>query len=232
MSANPGFQLSLDVKGRACLVLGGDDEAAEKVLRLLDAGAKVTVINPTLNDTLRKLTAGAKILHRVRLFRSTDAQGVALVINTLRSDTDFSRSLYELALKERFLLCTVDQPQFSTAMLPAIVSRGHLRVALSTSGVAPALASRLRQDLEPLFDEEFQSFLEWLSTIRDETKEAEPDAEQRRARLREAIEGFKLSGTITYPAWREAQARQQAAESAKQAAQVEKAGEEKKKWSF
>lgn len=232
MPVNPGFQLSLDVKGRACVVLGGDDEAADKVQRLLDAGAKVTVVSPTINDALRKLTAAAKILHRVRLFRSADAQGVALVINTLRSDPAFSQSLYDLALKERFLLCTIDAPQFSTAMLPAVVSSGHLRLAISTSGVAPALASRLRQDLEPLFDEEFQSFLEWLAAIRDETKEAEPDAEQRRVRLREAIEGFTLRGTITYPAWREAQARQQAAEASKPAIQTEQAGEEKKKWSF
>lgn len=62
MTANPGFPISLDVKGWPCLVLGGDEEAAEKTLRLLDAGAKVTVVNPTLNDTLRKLTASAKVI--------------------------------------------------------------------------------------------------------------------------------------------------------------------------
>src|SRR5579885_1352109 len=136
MAANPGFPISLDVQGRPCLVLGGDDEAADKVLRLLDAGAKVTVVSPTLNDTLRKLTASAKILHRVRRFRATDAQGVVVVVNTLRDEPDFSRSLLELAQKERFLLCSVDQPEYSNAFLPAVLSRGHLRVAIGTSGVA------------------------------------------------------------------------------------------------
>ncbi|MEW6544131.1 MAG: bifunctional precorrin-2 dehydrogenase/sirohydrochlorin ferrochelatase [Nitrospirota bacterium] len=199
MPANPGFQLSLDVKGRSCVVVGGDDEAAEKVQRLLDAGAKVTVVSPTLNETLKKLTASAKILHRVRRFRETDAQGAVLVVNTLRDDPDFSRSLLELARKERFLLCSVDQPEASNAFLPAVAQRGHLRMAVSTSGVSPALASRLRQNLELLFDEEFQSFLDWLAAIRDETKEAEPDAELRRAKLREAVEGFKLTGKLDYP---------------------------------
>ena len=209
--ANPGFQVSLDVKGRSCLVIGGDDEAADKVQRLLDRGAKVTVISPTLNDHLKKLTAAAKILHRVRLFRSTDAQGIFLVINTLRQDQDFSRSLYELALKERFMLCALDQPEYSTMMLPAVAQRGHLRLAISTSGVAPALASKLRQDCEQIFDDEFERFLNWLSAIRDETKSAEPDAEQRRARLREAVEGFTLNGTIHYPkAWLDARREQQA----------------------
>lgn len=211
MAVNPGFQVSLDVKGRACVVLGGDEEAADKVNRLLESGAKVTVVSPTLNDHLRKLTAAAKILHRVRLFRSTDAQGVFLVVNTLRQDEDFSRSLYELAQQERFLLCAVDQPEFSTVMLPAVAKRGHLRLAISTSGVAPALASKLRQDCEQVFGEEFGQFVDWLSSIRDETKAAEPDAERRRAKLREAVEGFKLTGSLEYPkAWLDARKAQSA----------------------
>jgi len=202
MSPNPGLPISLDVKGRSCLVLGGDDEAAEKVQRLLEAGAKVIVISPTLNDALRRLTATAKVLHRGRLFRAADAEGVVLVINTLRGNPDFSKSLYELAKQERFLLCSTDQPETSTAMMPALVSRGHLRLAISSSGVAPALASRLRQDLEQVFDDEFASFLEWLATIRDETKATEPDAEQRRALLRDAVNGFRLTGKVEYPkAW-------------------------------
>lgn len=200
--ANPGFPLTLDVKGRPCVVLGGDEEAADKVRRLLDAGAKVTVVSPTLNDELRKLTAAAKVIHRVRLFRGQDADGVFLVINTLRTDEEFSRSLYEQSVKERFLLCSMDQPEYSNAWLPAVVSRGHLRCAVSTSGTAPALASRLRQDLEEIFDGTFQSFLEWLSSVREGVLESETDAERRRTVLRDAVSGFKLSGTIQYPkAW-------------------------------
>lgn len=202
MSANPGLQISLDVKGRSCLVLGGDDEAAEKVNRLLEAGAKVTVINPTLNDALRKLTASAKILHRGRLFREADADGVALVINTLRGNQDFSKSLYELARRERFLLCSTDQPESSTVMMPAVVSRGHLRLAISTSGMSPALASLLRQEFTRIFDDEFASFLDWVAAGRAEAKASEPDAEQRRGLLRDMVSGVKITGKVEYPkAW-------------------------------
>jgi precorrin-2 dehydrogenase / sirohydrochlorin ferrochelatase len=209
MATNPGFQISIDVKGRSCLVLGGDAEAAEKARRLLDAGAKVTVINPMLNDELRRLTATGKIIHRVRTFRATDADGRMLVINTLTGDRDYAKSLYELAQKERFLLCSTDQPELSTCMMPALINRGHLRLAVSTSGVAPALASHLRQDLETIFDEEFQSFVEWLKKLREEVQATEPDDERRRARLREAVEGFEISATVTYPrAWLEERAKQ------------------------
>jgi precorrin-2 dehydrogenase / sirohydrochlorin ferrochelatase len=200
--ANPGFPLTLDVKGRPCVVLGGDEEAADKVHRLLDAGAKVTVVAPTLNDALRKLTAAAKVIHRVRLFRGQDADGVFLVINTLRTDEEFSRSLYELAVKERFLLVSMDQPEYSNAWLPAVVNRGHLRCAVSTSGTAPALASRLRQDMEEIFDGTFQSFLEWLASVRESVQGSEADAERRMKLLRDAVSGFKLKGSIEYPkAW-------------------------------
>ena len=202
MAANPGFQVSLDLKGRPCLVLGGDEEAADKVERLLDAGAKVTVISATLNEPLRKLTATAKILHRGRTFRTTDAQGVTLVINTMKGDPEFAKMLYELSLKERFILCSVDHPHESTATLPAVVRQGGLRVAISTSGMAPALAGRLRQDLEPVFGQEFQAYLDWLGKLREETQKSESDAEKRRETLKQAVEGFKLTATLDYPkAW-------------------------------
>jgi len=197
--ANPGFQLSLDVKGRPCLVIGGEEEAADKVERLLEAGAKVTVVHPTLHDRLKKLAAAAKIIHRLRTFRASDVEGVTLVLNTLRTDDDYAKSLYDLAKKERFLLCSTDRPEYSSCMMPALVSRGHLRLAVSTSGVAPALASRLRQDLEGLFDEEFQAYLIWLETQREEVQAVQDDPEDRRRTLREAVEGFHLSGSLRYP---------------------------------
>ncbi|HKN87824.1 MAG TPA: bifunctional precorrin-2 dehydrogenase/sirohydrochlorin ferrochelatase, partial [Nitrospiraceae bacterium] len=109
---------------------------------------------------------------------------------------------YELAQKERFLLCSTDQPELSTCMMPALVNRGHLRLAVSTSGVAPALAGHIRQDLETVFDEEFQSFVEWLRKLREEAQSTEADDQRRRAQLREAVEEFKISASITYPqAW-------------------------------
>ena len=203
MTRNPGFQVSVNVKGRPCVVLGGDDEAAEKAQRLLDAGAKVTVIHPTLNETLRKLTASAKVIHRGRLFRAMDAEGAVLVINTTR-DPDLSKSLLEQAQKERFLVCSTDQPDLSTVNMPALVNRGYLRLAISTSGVAPGLASRLRQDLQEIVGEEFEAFLQWLAEVRDETFKQESDAEERRGRLRDLLAGFRLTGHIQYPpAWLE-----------------------------
>ncbi|MGD9849988.1 MAG: bifunctional precorrin-2 dehydrogenase/sirohydrochlorin ferrochelatase [Nitrospirales bacterium] len=199
MSNQSGFQITLDLVGRSCLVLGGDDEALEKVHRLLDAGAKVTVVHPTLHTELRKLTASAKIMHRGRTFRSSDSQGVTLILNVLKDDLGLAKSLYELAQTERFLIWSIDKPELSTVLMPALVQRGALRIAISTSGASPALAGVLRRNFESLFDEEFEQFLDWLGALREEMKKTEPSDHRRRERLLEAIDGFKLTGEISYP---------------------------------
>jgi len=200
MHMNPGFQISLDVRDRSCIVIGGDEEAVEKIERLLDADAKITVINPTLHTTLRKLTASGKIVHRGRTFRTTYVQGGAtLVINTLRHDPDLGRLLFDLVKTERFLVWSIDQPELSTVTMPALVRRGHLRVAISTSGAAPALAKALRQDLEIMFDEDFVDCLNWLASVREELRKGELSELKRREHLQQVLEGFRLTGKIDFP---------------------------------
>jgi precorrin-2 dehydrogenase / sirohydrochlorin ferrochelatase len=199
MTKKAGFQATLDLDGRQCLVLGGDEEAVEKVNRLLEAGAKITIVHPTLHVDLRKLTASGKIIHRGRTFRSGDVQGVVLVLNVLKDDVVLAKTLFELAKTERCLVWSMDRPEFSTITMPALVKRGNLRMAISTSGTAPALAKVLRQDLESLFNEEFEEFLDWLGALREEFKNTEVSDLRRRERLTEAVDGFRLTGTLQYP---------------------------------
>jgi precorrin-2 dehydrogenase/sirohydrochlorin ferrochelatase len=199
MAPNPGFPLVLDVKGWSVMVIGGDEEAAEKTQRLLESGARVTVVSPTLNEALRQLAASAKIIHRGRHFRETDLEHVILVLNTIRGDRDFAKMLIAKAREKGFLLWSVDYPEASSVTMPAVVASGHARVAISTSGVAPALSGFMKEDLERILDADFASFVEWLGQLREEAKKNEPDAEKRRALLREALDGFRLLGKVQYP---------------------------------
>jgi precorrin-2 dehydrogenase/sirohydrochlorin ferrochelatase len=199
MAANPGFPITLDVKGYPVLVLGGDEEAAEKTLRLLDAGAKVTVVAPTLHDTLKQLAASAKIVHRGRHFREPDLESAVLILNMVRGDREFSRSLFAKAREKKLLLWSVDQPEASNVSMPAVVSSGHARVAISTSGMAPALSGFMKEDLEKILDAEFAAFVEWLGRLREQAKANEPEAEKRRTLLRDALDGFRLLGKVHYP---------------------------------
>jgi precorrin-2 dehydrogenase/sirohydrochlorin ferrochelatase len=199
MSANPGFPLVLDVRGWTVLVIGGDEEAAEKSQRLLESGARVTVISPTLNEPLRQLAASGKVIHRGRHFRDTDLDHAILILNTIRGDRDFAQMLSTKARAARVLLWSVDYPEASSVTMPAVVASGHVRVAISTSGVAPALSGFMKEDLERILDAEFIDFVEWLGHLREQAKANEPEAEKRRALLREALDGFRLLGKVQYP---------------------------------
>lgn len=215
MAPNPGFPLVLDVKSWSVLVVGGDEESAEKTQRLLESGARVTIISPTLNDTLKQLAASAKVIHRGRHLRDTDLEQVILVLNTIRGDRDFAKMLYGKAREKGFLLWSVDYPEASSVTMPAVVVSGHARVAISTSGVAPALSGFMKEDLERILDAEFASFVEWLGQLREQAKADEPDAEKRRALLREALDGFRLLGKVQYPkVWLDERAKQKVASEA------------------
>lgn len=199
MAANPGFPLVLDVKGWPVVVIGGDEEAAEKSHRLLESGARVTVISPTLNESLRRLAASGKIIHRGRFFREADLEHTILILNTIRGDRDFAQMLLGKAREKGVLLWSVDYPDASSVTMPAVVAAGHVRVAVSTSGMAPALSGFMKEDLEHILNEEFIEFVEWIGQLREQAKANEPDAEKRRALLRDALDGFRLLGRVQYP---------------------------------
>jgi precorrin-2 dehydrogenase/sirohydrochlorin ferrochelatase len=174
MAPNPGFPLVLDVKGFSVLVIGGDEEAADKSQRLLESGARVTVISPTLHETLKLLAASAKVIHRGRHFRETDLEHTILVLNTIRGDREFAKMLLAKAREKGFLLWSVDMPELSTVTMPAVVAVGHARVAISSSGVAPALSGFMKEDLERILDSEFSAFVDWLGHLREQAKANEP----------------------------------------------------------
>lgn len=199
MAANPGFPLVLDVRGWPVLVIGGDEEASEKSQHLLESGARVTVISPTLNEPLRLLAASGKVIHRGRHFRETDLEHAILILNTIRGDRDFAQMLSAKAREKRVLLWSVDYPEASSVTMPAVVAAGHVRVAISTSGMAPTLSGFMKEDLERILDAEFIDFVEWLGQLREQAKANEPDAEKRRSLLREALDGFRFLGQVRYP---------------------------------
>lgn len=196
---NPYFQVGLDVMEQPCLVIGGGREAEDKAGRLLAAGARLTVVSPSATSALVEWAAAGRLIHHPRCFEERDLKGVFLVLNTV-SDSALTARVYELALAHKALINSYDNPAYSNVGMVALVHPGHLRLSISTSNASPALSSRLRQDFEEIFAGDFVAYLDCLAKARQRVRAKVADRETRFALLRSLASGFRLEGTLRYPA--------------------------------
>ena len=174
----------LDVTGRECVVVGGGEVAARKVESLLEAGARVTVVSPRLSPTLESLAANGSMTHIARDYQRGDIRGCVLVY----AATDDPKLHRELAAEARALgipVNVVDVPELCTFIAPAVVKRGALQIAISTSGASPAFAARLRRELEDRFGTEYARTLEVLRAARRRLHTDEIDPAERMRRLKD-----------------------------------------------
>jgi precorrin-2 dehydrogenase/sirohydrochlorin ferrochelatase len=175
----------LDLRDRPCLVIGGGPVAERKALSLLGAGADVTVVSPALTLKLRELSESGKITHIPKTFDAQDLSGVFLAIVATGSP-DVNRRAAQECKKRHVLVNVAVPPEESTFIVPSVVERGELLIAVSTSGSSPALAKKIRQDLGERYGPEYELFLEKLSVIRARVMEEVPD-QRERGRIFQAI---------------------------------------------
>jgi precorrin-2 dehydrogenase len=136
------YMTCLDLAGRSCLVVGAGHVALEKARGLLECDARVTVVAPDVCDELRELPV--ELLER--RYRPSDLGGRFLVV-AATSETQLNRAIYRDA-ESRALLCNVvDVPELCSFILPAVVRRDPIAIAVSTGGASPALAQRIRDDV-------------------------------------------------------------------------------------
>lgn len=191
------FPIQLDVSGQPALVVGAEGEVVGKIERLLEAGAKVRVVaEGAVEPRVAELAeAGALALER-RPFEDGDLAG-ARVVFVATGEEETGRRLIDAARAAGALLCTVDRPELSTFVNPAVASVAGLDLTIGTSGASPALARRLREDLESVFsDPRFARFLAALGALRARLPRGE-----RAERARRAVEGFALRAELVFPAW-------------------------------
>ena len=196
---NPLFQVGLDVRHRRCLVIGGGSEAQDKTERLLDAGAVVLIVSPDLTPALENHVKKGRLQVNRRRYRPWDLDGAFLVMNTVRGDADLAARVFAAAESRGTIVNTYDDLSRSHFGMAALVRAGPLRLSISTSNASPTLSSRLRQDLEAIFDAEFGEFLEELGRARVLLKEMIPDFTARRQVLRELVDGARLQGNFQLP---------------------------------
>jgi len=171
------YPINLDIKNRNCLVIGGGRVGTRKVVNLLDCGARVTVVSPHVSENLIELADRGLIALEKRPYRKTDLDGMFLVIGTT-DDEELNRQI-SIAAEQYNILCNIaDRPQVCNFILPSIVSRGDLTISISTSGKSPALAKKLRMELEEQFGNEYAELLRLMGAIREKllSQKHEPEA--------------------------------------------------------
>jgi precorrin-2 dehydrogenase len=156
----------LRVAGRPCLVIGGGNVAQQKAQSLLRAGAQVTVISSDLTSPLSALAAAGRIQHHPRPYARGDLLGFFLVY-AATDDDQLHVQIAREAQEAGVLLNVVDRPQLCDFIVPSVMQRGDLLIAASTSGASPALAKRIRQDLEGMFGAEYELALQLLGRLRE-----------------------------------------------------------------
>ncbi len=164
MKYYPAF---LDLRGKKVLVVGGGLVAQRKIDTLLECEAAVSVVAKDLTPVLKRYVEEGRVRFSGTEFEDVHMQGARLVI-AATDDQDLNRRVSLLARENGVLVNAVDQPPDCTFIVPSILRRGDLVIAVSTSGKSPALARRLRERLDRMFGPEYEPYLLLLGRLRDE----------------------------------------------------------------
>jgi siroheme synthase-like protein len=166
----PYYPVFLDVRGRRCVVIGGGRVALRKVISLLECGAEVRVISPSLCRELARLNADRIISAMEREYQPADLAGSFVAI-AATTEADINLRIAQEARRQKVLINVVDCPEHSDFIVPSSFSRADLTIAVSTAGKSPALARKIRTKLEKEFGEEYASLVELIGEVRSELKE-------------------------------------------------------------
>jgi uroporphyrin-III C-methyltransferase / precorrin-2 dehydrogenase / sirohydrochlorin ferrochelatase len=184
------FPLFADLHGRRVLVVGGGEVAEHKARLLLEAGARIDLVAPELTPWLaeRAAESGGAISHRAADFDPAQLDAVVLAV-AATSDRAVNACVCAAAADRNVLANVVDDAELSSFIVPAIVDRSPVVIAVSTGGAAPVLARLLRERLESVIDESFGRLAALLARWRGRIRAALPDLAARRGLYAEAIRG-------------------------------------------
>jgi precorrin-2 dehydrogenase/sirohydrochlorin ferrochelatase len=172
------YPVFLEMKDRRCVVIGGGAVAERKVEGLVAAGANVTVISPKMTDGLKELLKQGTIRHVAREYRAGDRAGYDLVF-VATDNSEVNAAVSSEAQSLHIWVNSADDPGHCDFILPAVIRRGDLAVAVSTGGVSPAATRAIREELDEYFHEDYATFVQITGQVRRELREKSvcPDAD-------------------------------------------------------
>ncbi len=180
------FPISLDLRQRPVLLVGGGEDAARKIRLLRQAQARVTLLAPALNAELAALVHEGAVDHRAELFSPAALDGFVIVI---AADPSVNEAVSRAARARGLLVNVVDRADLSDFTVPAIVRRGDITIGIATDGAAPMLASRIRAQIEALLPSRLGDLARLAGDFRSNAARLLPDAESRRRFWRRIFDG-------------------------------------------
>src|SRR5450631_1022985 len=179
MLETPFYIACLRLSGRKCLVVGGGEIGLEKVEGLLACDGRVTLIAPEARPELARLALEGSIAWERREYESGDLEGAFMAI-AATDDTDVNIRVFDDAERRAMLVNVVDVPPLCNFILPAIVRTGPLAIAISTAGASPALAKRMKREIEGQFGEPYARLAILLNEVRGWAKGTLPTYQERK----------------------------------------------------
>ncbi len=164
------YPIFLNIEGKKCIVVGGGEVAERKARILAEHGAVVTVISTRICDKMAKLAEDGAIHISMRDYQTGDLED-ALVVIAATDDPVVNEAVAREGKETRALTNVVDGPEISDFIVPSLLRRGDISIAVSTSGKSPALSRKIRTDLEQSFPQEYASLALLISEVRRELRE-------------------------------------------------------------
>ncbi len=178
----------VDLHGRPCLVVGGGSVASRKVALLAQAGGKVTVVSPQLCESLQQRIDEGLAVHEAREFQDGDIDGKAVVIASTDQD-QVNRRVSELAKAANIPVNVVDHPELCTFIVPSVINRDPIQVAVSTGGASPVLARLLRARLETYIPSAYGRLAKLVERFRERVQQRFATTDDRRHFWEHILEG-------------------------------------------
>ena len=182
------FPIFLKLQDQPCLVVGGGAVAFRKTQQLLTAGAKIIVVAPEIVSSLNKLRKSGQINHYEQSFDEACLQDMKLVI-AATDDMQLNNMIAQQAKSKNILVNVVDNPDTSTFIMPSVIDRSPVMVAVSTGGASPILARLLRARLESLIPSSYGKLATLIAQFRNEVKQHYPNIRERRRFWEHVLQG-------------------------------------------
>jgi precorrin-2 dehydrogenase/sirohydrochlorin ferrochelatase len=181
------YPIGLDISGRRCLVIGGGEVGERKAQRLLECGAHVSVVGRELTPVLAGLAQEGRIDHILGDYEKGLLEGAFLVIGAT-DDRVVNERIFRDARKRGVLANIVDDPERCDFILPALCRQGDLVITVATGGKSPALAKKLRKELEERYGHEYETLLKIMGTLRGEIIDRGEGSDENRKVFEDLVE--------------------------------------------